>query len=96
MNSDTEGSDEFDPSDVEMDSSDEMIISSDEDESDGVQIIELDLSPLPKNKSFECCTLDKVKSWFQDLVNYLERKRTRDKLLLCPKISAQLLITLNF
>ena len=96
MNSDTDGSDEFDPSDVEMDSSDEMIMSSDEDESDGVQIIELDLSPLPKNKSFECFTLDKIKNWFHDLVNYLERKRTRDKLPLCPKISAQLLINLNF
>ena len=96
MNSDTESSDEFDPSDVEMDSSDEMLISSDEDELDGTQIIELDLSPLPKNKSFECCTLDKIKNWFKDLVDYLERKRTRDKLPLCPKISAQLLINLNF
>ena len=64
MNSDTEESDEFDYNDVEMNSSDEMISSSDEDESDGVQVIELDLSPLPKNKSFECCTLDKIKSWW--------------------------------
>ena len=95
MNSDTEGSDEFD-SDVEMNSSYGMDISSDENESDDHQIIELDLNPLPKNKSFECCTLDKIKNWFKDLVSYLERKRTRDKLPLCPKISAQLLINLNF
>ena len=94
MNSDTDDSVDLDPIDVEMDS--DSYECSDEDEYDSEQAIELNLIPLPKNKSFECCTIEKIQNWFEDLVSYLEKHRTRDKLPLCPKISSELLIKLNF
>ena len=95
MNSDTDDSD-VEIVDVEMDSESYEMMSSDEEESEAEQIIELDLIQLPKSKAYECCTLDKIQNWFEDLVSYLEKRRTRDKLPLCPKISAEILIKLNF